>query len=152
MNNLWATSKNAGDRESTYEYAAVMWVDTRQSAPKVWDFQFARSDAYPYSQATFPAPFSKLNTTGVDYGDPRQGGRWIVGWFHTHPSWDNAPLPRVVGKSSGDSDPGNGIPAWVMDYVSDEYDGDYGGPIITPNGARTASGKLEKYGGSGRIN
>ncbi len=154
MNSLWETSKAAGTLSSTYEYAAVMWIDTSPYVNSLWDFQSVQSDSYLYSQNIFRAPFDKIDTDVYNSDDPNEGGRWIVGWFHTHPSWHNASEPRVVGKSVYDVDPEDGIPAWVMDYKSDGWDRD-GNPTISPNGARLiryAEGELKKYGGNGRTN
>jgi hypothetical protein len=148
MYEIWETSKNAGTMTKTYEYGLLMIINTMDDGRPLYDAS-EKSAEYPYMRdGRYNISFDDVHAAG----DIFHGGMWTIGFFHTHPSWKNATFDRVVGKTlgSGDPDPGNGIPAWVMDYEADDKDRD-GTPTISPQGANTARGILTRYGGNGRI-
>ena len=149
MNALWFKSIAAANETDTYEFGLAMIINTTENGDPVYDKKEFQSEAFSYSDTEWGVEFTGL----IAAGDHIFGGMWTIGLFHTHPSWHYANKSRVVGKSSEDHDPGNGIPAWVMDYHPDGKIGTH--RSISPIGAdlaRNSPGKLEQYGGNGRIN
>lgn len=150
MDRLWGLTLDNCNSSTCREFGAVFYINTTEHAPSVYQYEERIGVTRPSDLSL--GGFIDLTPEDRTYGDIRNGGRYCIGVFHTHPPrtyvpWDMRGVE--VGPSEYEGIPADNIPAIVRDYIPTFFDTEGKGVVPTGYFANSPT-QLYNYGGTRR--